>query len=79
MKYLKIEGFFRTGGFDHEFSKLLLQPVFRWGDAGTREVMGWLVINIGKIRGGRVVTFKTAFKTASPRLKTGCSSSFENS
>ncbi len=28
---MKIEGFFRTGGFYHEFSKLLLQPVFRWG------------------------------------------------
>ncbi len=24
-------GFFRTGGFYHEFTKLLLQSVFRWG------------------------------------------------
>ncbi len=56
--YLKIEGFFRTRGFGHEFSTLLLQPVFRWRDASTCEVKGLLEINIGKIRGGRVVTFK---------------------
>ncbi len=28
---LKTEGFFRIGGFYHEFSILLLQSVVRWG------------------------------------------------
>ncbi len=32
---LNVEGFFRTRRFIHEFSKLVLQLVFRWGDAGT--------------------------------------------
>ncbi len=32
---LGIEGFFRIRRFTHEFSKLLLQLVFRWGDAST--------------------------------------------
>ncbi len=33
--FLKIEGFVRTRIFKHELSDLLLQIVFRWGDAGT--------------------------------------------
>ncbi len=32
---MEIEGFFRTRVFIHEFSALLLQLVFRWGDADT--------------------------------------------
>ncbi len=32
---LEIDGFFRTRVFVHEFSALLLQLVFRWGDTGT--------------------------------------------
>ncbi len=35
--YLKIEGFIRTRRFSHEFSKLVLQLVFRWGDATTQD------------------------------------------
>ncbi len=52
-----MEGFFRTRVSIHEFSTLLLQLVFRWGDADTKGRMGLLAINIEKIRGG-VVTFK---------------------
>ncbi len=31
----EVEGFFRTRKFIHEFTKLVPQFVFRWGDAGT--------------------------------------------
>ncbi len=34
-RYLKVEGFFRTRRFSHEFPKLVLQLGFRWGDACT--------------------------------------------
>ncbi len=50
--YLKIEGFVRTRICSHEFSNQLLQIVFRWGDAGTKEVMRLPVINIERIKGG---------------------------
>ncbi len=52
-KYLKLVGFVRTRGFSHEFSKLLLQLIFRWGDDGTNEGMGLLAIYIERIKGGR--------------------------
>ncbi len=48
---MKVDGFFRTGRLIHKFSKLLLQLVFRWGDAGTNEGMGLLAINVERIRG----------------------------
>ncbi len=48
---MKIEGFFRTRTFNYEFAKLVLQLVFRWGNAGTLEGMWMLVINIERIRG----------------------------
>ncbi len=51
--HLKIECFVRTRIFSHEFSNLLLQIAFRWGDAGTQEVMRLPVINIERIKGGR--------------------------
>ncbi len=46
---MEIEGFFRTRGFIHKFSKLVLQLVFRWGNAGTLEGMGLLIINIERM------------------------------
>ncbi len=49
---MEIEGFFGTRVFIHEFSALLLQLVFRWGDAGTLEEMGLLAINVERIKGG---------------------------
>ncbi len=58
MQYcLKIEDFGRTRIFSHEFSNLLLQIVFRWGDAGTSDVMWLPAINIERIKRGEV-TFK---------------------
>ncbi len=51
--HLKVEGFFRTRRFKHNFSKLVLQLVFGWDDAGTLEGMGLLVINIERITIGR--------------------------
>ncbi len=39
--YAEIEGFFRIRVFIHEFSTLFLQLVFRWGDADTKERIGY--------------------------------------
>ncbi len=49
---MKVEGFFRTRRFNHNFSKLVLKFVFRWGDAVTKEGMGLLVSNIERDGGG---------------------------
>ncbi len=49
---VEVEGFFRAKRCIHEFSKLLLQLVFRWGDAGTYQGIGWMAINIEKIKEG---------------------------
>ncbi len=68
---MKVEGFFRTRRFIHEFSKVVLQLVFRWGDAVHEREWGLVVINIERIWVGGVVTFKWNIRNRFIGLETG--------
>ncbi len=65
----KIRSRLRTRTSNHEFSKLELQIVVKWGDTSIQEGMGLVIINIKRIRGGWV-TFKCNIRNKFTGLET---------
>ncbi len=72
----KQEGFFRTGGFYHEFSKLLLQSVFRWGWCWYIYIVGHSFAPMRSVSaggGGELQPFSKAEKPGWPTKCLECS------